>query len=249
MLRVKILLVLLAGLLPASKVKNRLLGRLGHDIHPTATIAPVILLRVRKLRVGENTAIGAWNAFRGLRLVHFGSQCQIGPRNDFRAGAGKGATSQDDSMRAVLRLGDAVFVTKRHTIDCTGGVKIGDWSGLSGRDIFIYSHGYEPRVDDNTVAVTEIGRNCLVGPKSTMAKGAYLPDGSILAMGAILMPGATKTRSVYGGIPAKPLSVDMTGWKFLERKTISPRNPRGSSLQPAFAATDDAPMADGTESV
>lgn len=240
LLKIKILLVLGVGMLPASTMKNRLLSRIGYDIHPSAEIAPIILFKVRMLRIAAGTSIGAWNSFRNLRLVQIGQQCQIGPRNDLRAGAGGGAGRRDDSMQGVLHIGDAVFMTKRHTLDCTGGIKIGDWSGLAGRDCFLYSHGYEPRLDDNTSATTEIGRNALVATKSTMAKGAYLPDGSILAMGAILMPGATRTRTVYGGVPAKPLNVDTAGWKFLERTTISPGNRRGAGLPPAFAAdTDD----------
>ncbi len=227
MRKIKVLIVLAVGLLPASRRKNGLLNRLGHEVHPTARIAPILLLRVRKLRVGARTTIGFGNKLRGLRLAEFGEESQVGSRNDFRASAGVGQVSDEPEFVGVLKVGSVVFISKRHEIDCSGGVLIGDWAGLAGRGTFIYSHSYDPQSNASTSGATRIGRCSMVATKTVIAKGALLPEGCILAMGAVLMPGAKKTYTMYGGVPAKPLDVDITDWAFLRRTTMTPRNDKG----------------------
>lgn len=237
MRKLKVLLVLLVGLLPASRRKNGLLNRLGHQIHPSARIAPILLLRVRRLRVGSGTTIGVWNQLRGLRLAEVGEETQIGPRNDFRASGAVGSVPDDPDLVGVLKIGNVVFISKRHEIDCTGGVVIGDWTGLAGRNTFIYSHSYDPQRNLSTCGPTRVGRNCMIASKTILAKGATLPEGSILAMGGVLLPGATKTHTMYGGVPAKPLNVDIKDWAFQHRTSMTPRNTKGTQLTPTPSAT------------
>ncbi len=238
MRKLKVLLVLAVGLLPASRRKNGLLNRLGHEVHPTARIAPIVLLRVRKLRVGSGTTIAFGNKLRGLRLAEIGEETQIGPRNDFRASSAQGKLADDPETVGLLRIGKVVFISKRHEIDCSGGVIIDDWSGLAGRGIFIYSHSYDPQRNVNTCGPTRIGPNSMVASKTVLAKGATLPECSILAMGAVLMPGATKTHAMYGGVPAKPLNVDITDWEFQHRTSMTPRNTKGAGLAPPGSPLD-----------
>ncbi len=237
MRKLKVLLVLLVGLLPASRRKNGLLNRLGHQIHPSARIAPILLLRVRRLRVGSGTTIGVWNKLRGLKLAEFGEETQIGPRNDFRASGAVGSVPDDPDLVGVLKVGSVVFISKRHEIDCTGGVLIGDWAGLAGRNTFIYSHSYDPQRNLNTCGPTRVGPNSMIASKTILAKGATLPEGSILAMGGVLLPGATKTHTMYGGVPAKPLNVDIKDWAFQHRTSMTPRNTKGTQLAPTPSVT------------
>lgn len=234
MRKLKVLIVLAVGMLPASRRKNGLLNRLGHQVHPTARIAPIVLLRVRTLRVGAGTSIAFGNKLRGLRLAEFGEETQIGPRNDFRASSAQGKLADDPDTVGVLKIGSVVFVSKRHEVDCSGGVIIEDWSGLAGRGTFIYSHSYDPQRNVNTCGPTRIGRNSMVASKTVIAKGATLPEGSILAMGGVLMPGATQTHSMYGGVPAKPLNIDIKDWEFQHRTSMTPRNAKGTGMAPAL---------------
>ncbi len=232
MRKLKALVVLVVGLLPASRRKNGLLNRLGHQIHPKAHIAPILLLRVRTLRVGKNTTLGFGNVLRGLRLAEFGEDTEVGPRNDFRANRVNREAADEPDMVGVLRIGDVVFISKKHVIDCSGGVTIGDWSGLAGREVFIYSHSYDPQRDTRLCGPTRIGRNCMVASKTILAMGSSLPDGSILAMGGLLLPGASKPFAMYGGVPAKPLNVDIRDWKFLHRTQMTPQNTKGIGMAP-----------------
>lgn len=243
--KLKALVVLAVGLLPASRRKNGLLNRLGHEVHPRAHIAPILLLRVRRLRVGANTTLGYGNMLRGLRLAEFGTDTEVGPRNDFRANRGRAEDAADPEMVGVLKIGDVVFISKKHVIDCSGGVVIGDWSGLSGRDVFIYSHSYDPQRDTRLMAPTRIGRSSMVASKTLLAMGSTLPDGSILAMGGLLMPGASKPFTIYGGVPAKPLNVDVKDWAYLHRKQMHSGNSKGIGMEfPSW--TDDPALEEGS---
>jgi acetyltransferase-like isoleucine patch superfamily enzyme len=138
-------------------------------------------------------------------------------------------TAAEPDLVGVLKVGNVVFISKRHVIDCSGGVLIDDWSGLAGRGVFIYSHSYDPEFATMTCAPTRIGKNCMVAAMTTLAMGSTLPDASILAMGGVLMPGAVKTYSIYGGVPAKPLSTDIKGWKYLNRTQMTPSNKKGQA--------------------
>lgn len=233
MRKLKILVVLFVGLLPASRRKNALLNRLGHEVHLTAHISPIVLLRVRRLRVGAGTTIALGNKLRGLQLAEFGDETQVGPRNDFRASPARGTIAEDPDLKGVLKIGKVVFLSKKHEIDCTGGVVIDDWAGLAGRGTFIYSHSYDPQLNASTCGPTRIGRGSMVATKCILAKGSTLPERSILAMGGVLLPGATKPQTMYGGVPAKPLNVDISEWKFLQRTSMTPRNTKGTEIAAA----------------
>lgn len=239
MRKLKVLVVLLVGLLPASRRKNGLLNRLGHEVHPSAELGPILLLRVRMLRVGAGTTIARGNKLRGLQLAEFGDETQVGPKNDFRASPARGTIADDPELKGVLKVGNVVFISKKHEIDCTGGVLIDDWAGLAGRGIFIYSHSYDPQLHASTCGPTRIGRNSMVATKSILAKGSTLPDGCILAMGGVLLPGATKTRTMYGGVPAKPLNVDISDWKCFQRTRMTPRNTKGTEILTAGLPTTE----------
>lgn len=230
MRRLRMLVLLIVGLLPASRLKNRTLGSLGHQVDPSATIAPIVLLRVGRLQVGADTRIGLLNVFRGLQRVEIGPESFIGTANDFRANAQYRTVAADPELAGVFRTGRFVFISKRHTFDCSGGVTMGDRSAIAGREVFVYSHSYDPRLDLLICEPTRIGFNAMVASKTTLAMGATLPDRSILAMGATLLPGATAPDKMYAGLPARPLDLDIRDWKVFTRpKLTAPRAARPSS--------------------
>lgn len=213
MRKVKTLLVLIVGLLPASQSKNRLLTKLGHQIHPTATIDPVILLKIVRIEIGARTHIWSGSIFRNLRGLRIGADCTMMRWNKVSAVPSFRRTEGADPMTVgILSLGDHVLITKGHDLDCSGGVVMESWSAIAGKESLIYSHAYDPSQHVLACAVTRIGYSSFIAARTTMAAGSTLPDYSVLAMGGILMPGATKTKTLYGGVPAKPIR-DISDWK------------------------------------
>jgi len=211
--KLRFLLVLLVGLLPASTMKNRLLNQLGHQIDPTAIIDPVILFKVLRIEIGARTHLWSGSIFRNLRGLRIGSDCTMMRWNKVSAIPSFRRTEGADPMTVgILSAGDHVLITKGHDLDCSGGVIMENWSAIAGKETLIYSHAYDPSQHVLSCAVTRIGHNSFIAARTTLAAGATLPDYSVLAMGGILMPGATKTKTLYGGVPAKPLR-DISDWK------------------------------------
>lgn len=216
MKKVKFLLVLLVGLLPAAPLKNRLLTMLGHQIHPTAKIGPVILLKVLRIEVGARTHIWSGNLFRNLRGIRIGTDGTMMRWNSVSAiPAFRRTGAADPETVGILSLGDHVLITKGHDLDCSGGIVMADWSAIAGRETLVYSHSYDPSEHTLSCAPTRIGENAFIAARTTVAMGASLPPFSVLAMGGVLMPGATKTHTLYGGVPAKPVR-DISDWKMLK---------------------------------
>lgn len=227
MRKVKTLLVLFAGLLPASAPKNRLLTRLGHQIHPTAKIGSVVLLKVLRIEIGARTHIWSGNTFRDLQGLRIGTDGTMMRWNRvwaiprFRRSEGA-----DPETAGILSVGNHVLITAGHALDCSGGFTMGDWSAIAGRETLVYSHSYDPSNHTLSCAPTRIGENSFIAARTTLAMGSTLPARSVLAMGGVLMPGATKTGTLYGGVPAKPIR-DIADWKMqqIQAEGIGPRPP------------------------
>ncbi len=215
MKKVKALLVLLAGLLPASSTKNRLLNSLGHQIHPTAIIDPVIFLKIIRIEIGARTHIWSGSIFRNLRGLRMGTDGTMMRWNKVSAVPSFRRTEgADQETVGILSMGDHVLITKGHDLDASGGIVMANWSAIAGKDTLVYSHAYDPSSHVLSCAVTRIGHNSFIAARTTLAAGATLPDYSVLAMGGILMPGATKTKALYGGVPAKPIR-DISDWAIM----------------------------------
>ncbi|CAN5137923.1 hypothetical protein BH20ACT5_BH20ACT5_07750 [soil metagenome] len=235
MRKLKAVLLLALGLLPASRWKNRLLGMFGHQVHPSAQVDPVFLIKVDRLQVGARTHIWSFSVFRDLRLADIGADITIMRWNKFWALRGfRRAGAADPDMAGVLSLGDGVLITKGHHLDCSGGFSMGEGSAIAGRDTLVYSHSYDPASHVLAAAPTRISARSFIAARTTLAMGAMLPTGSVLAMGGVLMPGATQTHMMYGGVPAKPLR-NVGDWKMNEADS--------SDIRPKYQAKPDGASA------
>lgn len=215
MKKIKFLLVLLIGLLPASTAKNQLLNRLGHQIDPTAIIDPVIILKVLRIEIGARTHIWSGNVIRNLRGLRMGADGTMMRWNVVSAIPSFRRTEGADPMTVgILSMGDNVLITKGHDLDASGGIVMEDWTAIAGKETLVYSHGYDPSTHVLSCAVTRICANSFIAARTTLAAGATLPEHSVLAMGGVLMPGATKTKMLYGGVPAKPIR-DISDWALM----------------------------------
>lgn len=219
MRKIRVALVLLVGLLPAWRVKNRLLNALGNHIHPSARISPILLLDVGLLEMGEGSDIWLGNRFVGLRHVRLGADVTVMGYNHIWADRGVDtASSPEPELAGLFSLDDHSVVNKGHSLDCTGGFLVGSWSGLGGRHIGVFTHELDPQVGAVVCAPTRVGSNSMVAARTTLAVGSRLPDFCALGIGALLLPGADKTHHLYGGIPAKPLRA-VGDWKAMAERT------------------------------
>lgn len=211
--------VLLVGLLPASTGKNRLLNLFGHRVHPTATVAPILLINVEKFAVGAGTRIGLGTGFRNLRSATIGAHSAIGKFNTISAAPiYRNARSPHPELRGVFSAGDGTLVTRQHILDCSGGVVLEDFASLTGHGVLIYSHAVDLRRYRMACAPTRVKEGGIVTARVVLTMGSTVPERSVVTMGSVLMPGARKIENLYVGVPAKPVG-KIGGWKAFDYGT------------------------------
>ncbi|TSE00413.1 hypothetical protein FOS14_08325 [Skermania sp. ID1734] len=200
---------LIAWLLPASSVKNRLLRLFGHDIAASARIGPTLALGVEHVVVGERAAISPGNVLRGMRLFDIGEEVTIGSWNTFSAHPGY-RVADPNAGCAILDRGSSV--TSRHYFDCSGKLHVQEFAVIAGHHTTILTH--EIALDRNvqTAGVVMIGARSAVMTNCVMLKGACLPPMSILGANSMLTRSKTELLpGLYGGSPARRIGDMDTG--------------------------------------
>jgi len=199
---VRSLLVLVVGLLPPSSLKNRLLNLLGHDVDPTATIAPVVIVGRTRLSVGPRASIGPLNIFRDVSIVRIGAACDIGQLNWFTA-APLLVDGSPNPVAAVFEMGEAASLTNRHYVDAAGGEFLGAYSLVAGVRSTFMTHGVD--VVDNSMSTKpiRIGERSTVGSNCKLLPRAMVPGRSVVAMRSTVVAALQGDEQLFAGAPAK----------------------------------------------
>jgi acetyltransferase-like isoleucine patch superfamily enzyme len=175
-MRITSVLVQIAAAAFPHRIKHWFLRRaLGWQIGYGVRIGFSLILADR-VWLGSNTVIGHFNTFRKLRLLEIGSDTQIGNFNDFMAGPHTG-------WPASLRIGDHAHLTSHHYLDCSGGIHIGAWSLIGGRDAQFWTHFYHAGTIHRRRL--SIGERCYICARATLVY-CHLPDDCIVAAGAVV---------------------------------------------------------------
>lgn len=194
-------LQLLWGVLPAGRVKNRLARSVGYAVDPTARVAPVLLIRVERLVMDRDAAIGFGNVLRGLREVRFGASATAGQWNWISGAPSLWAAAP--APAGTIALGEHSAVTSRHYVDATGGIVIGNHSTIAGVRSTILTHEIDIRRNVQTLKGVRVGSFVLMGSNTKIVPGADVPDRVLIAMGSVLARGADEEMALYAGSPAR----------------------------------------------
>jgi len=191
----------LVGLLPAGRLKNRLMSMTGHAVHPTARVHPVLLLGATRMEVGRGARIGSLNVFRSVTRAVVANDAEIGPLNWFVAGPFLVSESSSE-IAGMLLLDEHSSVTNRHYFDVSGGVHVGAFTTVAGVRSSFLTHGID--VTDNVMDTAPIvlGDHSMVGSNCKLVLGATVPARSVVAMGSVVVPGLKEPDSLYAGAPA-----------------------------------------------
>lgn len=172
--------VLMLGLLPASRIKNVLLRRCGWRIGRGVSIAPIVAMGASSVVLEERSRIGAFNIIRGLVHLELHAGARIGQWNWITAAAALVRAGAPAS----LILAENSAVTSRHYIDASGGVSIGRFTTVAGvRSTFI-THGINWRLSAQSYRSITIGEYCLISSNVNVAPGAQIADQVVIGMGA-----------------------------------------------------------------
>lgn len=201
----RLLLAIVAAVLPQTLkrfVYNRLLG---WSVHPTARIG-VCLIVVDRLVIEEGVVISHFNVIKGCELVRLEAGCGIGAFNWVSAAPkASGWFQNSPERRPEFLMGRCAALTQRHVVDCSDTVRIGHFSLLAGMRSQVLTHAIDI---DRAVQATQpvhVGDYCLVSTGCTLLAGSRVPDRSLVAAGSVITPGLEEQGLLYGGVPARAL--------------------------------------------
>ena len=201
MSRVRHIALAVAWLLPRSTVKNRILTRLGHRVHPSARVRPNLVWKVGEFEVGPDARLGLGNVFKNLRWVRLGHAAQIGRLNLVSAHPVFARHYPESSS---LELLASAKITSRHQLDCSGGVSLGEFSSLAGHQTRIMSHSIDVRRNAQVAYPVLVGPRSFVGTRCVLLGGAKVPPRSMVAAGSVV-PSQRETgpSGLWAGAPAR----------------------------------------------
>lgn len=140
-------------------------------------------LKIRRLVMCDDAYIGRMNIIHGPLDVILGKRSFIGNANKITRGI------QDVVAvgRCALRLGYLSAITANHRIDCTTGIRLGDFTTVAGIGSQIWTHGYihdtegpgRYRIDGKV----EIGNNVYIGAGCIVSMGVRIASGAIVGAG------------------------------------------------------------------
>jgi acetyltransferase-like isoleucine patch superfamily enzyme len=208
-------LTLVLGILPHSRLKCLALGFLnGWHIAPSARIGACLFVHVRYLALDEEAVLSSGSVYRNLHSIRIGRRSCIGKWNT--VSSSEELTSVHLPQAACLTIGRESAITNRHYIDCSGGVVVGAFSTIAGVRTTFLSHSIDLHRGRQRADGISIGDYTFVASNCSVMAGSTLPAKSVLAMGAVLRPGADREGLLYGGVPARPLQ-DIQGAYFLRK--------------------------------
>jgi acetyltransferase-like isoleucine patch superfamily enzyme len=186
----------------------------GFQIHPTARIGIAWILPSR-LIMEENTAIGHLSVAKNLDPVHLKAHATIGrgnwitgfPLGQSQSGSDSRHFSGETDRRPELVMGEHSVITHRHVLDCTNAITIGACTIVAGLQSQFISHTIDIKENRQTSRSISIGEYCFVGSNSVLLGGAALPNYCVLGAKSLLNKAYTQTHRLYGGVPARELSV------------------------------------------
>lgn len=190
---------ILCWLLPASRLKNRLLRRYGHDIHPTAHIGPNLVVNVVKFDVGRYAAVGPFNVVRGMGLVRLGEYSIINSWNWISAHP---VYRTIDPQAGTFFLGTCARVGSRNYLDSSGTIVVKAFAYVGGNKCLLQTHEPHFATDEQSVGRITVGHHSMVGSGAVLLKGAALPDQSLLAANSTLVHARDDRKGLYAGSPA-----------------------------------------------
>lgn len=195
----KDLILLVLWLLPASRIKNRLLTAGGHRIDRDATARSNLVWKVRSFELAPHSRINRWNLVKGMKAVRLAEHATIGKNNIITANAAYVPLPSG----ARLELGEHAYVTSRHGLDCSGSLIVGAYSAVAGFGSQVLTHSIDLSRDAQTAYPIVIGERSFVGARCLLLGGSRLPARSVLAAGSVLTDSERAEQGLWAGVPAR----------------------------------------------
>lgn len=190
----------------------------GFKLHPGSRIGLSLVLS-RRVLMADGARIGHLNLLRNLEELTMESGATIGRTNHAcgylsSAKGGSFEDSPDRSSSLVMRRDSAI--TNSHHLDCTDLIEIGEFTTIAGYHSQLMTHSLDLVHSEQRCAPIRIGPRSFLGTRVVILPGVQLPEGTILAAGAVVNRSLVESRSLYGGVPARFIK-RMDGITYYER--------------------------------
>ncbi|MEJ2866274.1 hypothetical protein WCD74_00765 [Actinomycetospora sp. OC33-EN08] len=195
-------LVLAVGLLPAHRVKNFLLRRLGHRVAPTARVSPCLLMRVGLLDLAPEARIGVGTVVRSVRLLRFAEGAGVLQWNWISAAPAYQRYDPDDDRPGTFVMGRHAAIMSRHYLDVSGGLSMGEYSSFAGVRSTVITHGVDVEANEQLPRPVAIGVRALLSSNVVVVPGCTVPDRCLVAMGSVIKGDLPHAGYLYAGSPA-----------------------------------------------
>lgn len=215
------LLKLLTYLLPWSLRRLALQSWFGFKIHPTARIG-LAWIFPQSLIMEANTRIDHLTVAINLNSIEMKQNSIIGRGNWITGFPLQGESlhfQHQQNRQPNLIMGESSAITKNHHLDCTDQIIVGKFSTIAGYGSQLLTHSID-LVDcrQDSTPIT-IGEYCFVGTNVVVLGGSQLPSRSVLGAKSLLNKNYSTEWTLYGGVPAKPLTEIPRDAKYFTRPT------------------------------
>lgn len=200
-------------------IRRRLLNTFwGYQIHPQAKIG-FSYIYPKHLIMDKRASIGHFNIGINLALIHMEEECTICRENWITGFPVDNKTNFQDfpNRKPYLIMKKDSAITKKHLIDCTDTITIGEFTSIGGYGTQILSHSTSLEFNKQSCAPITIGHHCFVGTRSILLPGVELPNQSVLGAGSVITKKFTEPLSLYGGVPAKFIKKVNESYSFFNR--------------------------------
>ena len=203
-------------------LKRRLLQVFfGYKIHPTAYIG-LSWIFPRDLIMEAHSKIGHLNVAVHLDSIQLKEYSSVGGSNGitgFASGTSSKHFQHQPQRCSQLLLGRHSAITKKHHLDCTNSLTIGEFTTIAGYQSQFLTHSIDVFANRQDSKPIVIGNYCFVSTNVTVLGGAILPDYSILGAKSLLNKNYNDSWILYAGVPARPVKSLPEEALYFKRKT------------------------------
>lgn len=208
------ILILLTGILPASKIKNFFLRLLGYSIVQSSMIHPVLIWNCRYLVLESYSKLGPCSVYRDLDHLILKKGAQVGQLNWITASL----LLRELKAPCSLVMHEASVITNRHYIDASGGVAIERASALTGVRSTLMTHGVSYETNSGTWKPIHISHHNLIGSNSILVPGVVTKPNSVYGMGSLITGRSSTGSQLFLSQPSRPKRKLQKQGQFFKRK-------------------------------
>jgi len=178
---------------------------LKYKIHKTSFISRFALIMPKYLEMDKNSKIGAFTVAIHLEQLIMKEYSSIG-RSNWISGfplVSKKHFLHVRNRKPNLIMGKHSAITKKHLIDCTQTITIGDYTTIAGYNSQFLTHSIDYKKCRQDCSEIKIGSYCIVGTNCIFLPGSSLPNYSICGAKSLMNKDFKEEYHLYAGSPAK----------------------------------------------